>query len=213
MNVLIVGAKGNIGSRYSCIVRHLAHTPIEIDIPHSESTFQQAVGLCDHVIVATPTEFHVESVLKVIKHARPGTEILCEKPIAKKLNIVAELYQRAYHAGCNLYSVNQYNYLSEAEVFENETGPTRYNYFKSGKDGLYFDCFQLFALASGKVSLANSSPIWSCAINGVPISIKGMDLAYLQMIEDFLGAKAKLWGESVVLPALARILEELDEVN
>ncbi len=60
---------------------------------------------------------------------------------------------------------------------------TEYNYFRSGKDGLVWDCLQIIALANDEISLRNDSPIWRCKINGTTLDLSDMDYAYHSFIK------------------------------
>ena len=200
MNVLVVGAEGNMGRRYCAILLSLGHTPIKFDIHNEWAPID-----CDHVIVATPTPSHAGILYEVFKATTRETHVLCEKPITRELLSLSTMYELAKENKSHLYCVNQYAYLPEAEVFTLSNGFTSYDYYKSGDDGTAWDCFQLFALAKSGISLARSSPIWKCRINGVPIDIRNMDAAYVTMIEDFLGDKRNVWGKEIVFKATERI--------
>jgi hypothetical protein len=201
MKVLIVGAKGNMGGRYSAIVSALGHEVVPLDEDEGFSC-ENIVVECDHAIVATPTETHVESIRDIERYTDVA-HILCEKPLCKTIEMVDCLFKEFP----NLYCVNQYAHLFEAAQFKQRYGfASSWNYTNSGKDGLVWDCFQLFALANGALYLSNESPIWTCVINGVWINHANMAFAYGAMIHDFLGPKKNTWGRDVVMRTTERIL-------
>lgn len=203
MKVLLVGALGNMGRRYTAILNALGHNVVPIDENEGFSCENSGDTLgATHAIVATPTDTHVGAVRDVERYTDVA-HILCEKPICKKVGTLECLFKEFP----NLYSVNQYAHLAEAPQFMFRTGyDSRYNYYNSGKDGLAWDCFQIFALANGPVTVSNTSPIWNCVINGIWIDQRNMDMAYVRMIEDFLGPKKNVWGRDIVMRTTERIL-------
>lgn len=206
----VLGAKGNMGRRYCAILRHLGKTPVEIDIPHSVGVLKGVLECVDEVIIATPTKTHINVLHEVLDNLHHPISILCEKPIAKTIEAVETGFTRAKALGCQLYTVNQYAFVPEAFLFramENE--PTTYDYYRTGDDGLHFDCFQLYGLARYTVQVRDKSPIWKCYINGVVLNIKHMDAAYVDMVKNFLTSKDRLWGKEITLATTERILKAL----
>ena len=105
----------------------------------------------------------------------------------------------------NLYVVNQYQYLPGIRANATK-GPSHYDYYNTGKDGKYWDCFQIIALAKDGFHIENKSPVWKCCINGVDCNLSQMDSAYVHMIDDFLGEKRHLWGMDVIEETTRKIL-------
>jgi hypothetical protein len=89
--------------------------------------------------------------------------------------------------------VNQYNWISPKNTNKN----THYDFFKTGGDGLYWDCINVIGLANGLVEINNTSPIWSCAINGKSLSLFDVDISYIHMIEDWLLRPFSNWDYAV----------------
>lgn len=209
MNVLVVGGLGNMGRRYCAILRHLGHTPIVLDPAGPDP--EPFDGTTGHVIVATPTDTHLGVLSAIIDRNTRGLHILCEKPVVKTPSLLAAIYDIVDKKGHALYCVNQYAHHSMAGLFTRDTasGDTTYDFYHSGNDGLHWDCFQLYALARGKVTLKNESPIWKCKINGVNLNPGVMDRAYVDMIKDFLGPKEKVWGKDIVVKTTEKILSAL----
>jgi len=172
--ILIVGHKGVMGRRYSCILNYLGKKWIGTDIDGPTQEFQSKD--ISGIIIATPTETHA-ALIKV--YAEFGKPILAEKPICKDLNQLKEV----------LYAVKDipfemvYQYKQIARLGD---GPSHYNYWNHGRDGLHYDCIQIIGLARGPVELAEDSPIWDCRINGDFLFIEQMDFAYVSMIKNWL---------------------------
>lgn len=214
MNVLVLGGRGNMGRRYVSILKHLGCEAIAIDFPHTLKELRMALQMVERVIIATPTEIHLESLQQIYLNAPNNLKVLCEKPLSKDRK---ELDRAFWMQNVNLFVVNQYAYLPEAHSFLNKGKgeawghPTKYSYFNSGRDGLMWDCWQLFGLASDIVQLSNDSPIWQCRINDIPVSISGMDRAYIDMVQDFIGKGERLWGEEMVRKTTERVFKYVAE--
>lgn len=56
----------------------------------------------DVVVIATPTEFHKSTLIKVIKASRPKI-ILCEKPLAYELDVAKSMVEMCKKAGIELF--------------------------------------------------------------------------------------------------------------
>ncbi len=100
-----------------------------------------------------------------------------------------DLIDKLKKAGTRIQMVNQYDYLPKYQIAGKAVpvdGPTTYDYWNSGKDGILWDCIQLIYHAKGSISLANESPVWRAALNGHVLSIADMDQAYITMIERWL---------------------------
>ena len=162
--------------RYRSILDHLGHAVGGEDIEVLDG-FSEADA--DAFIVATPTESHAE-ILHSLKDC--GRPILCEKPISKSLTQLETLLGDLKRVGTRIQMVSQYDYL----IDEGFDGQTEYDYFKSGSDGLYWDCINIIKHARGTVSLACESPVWNCMINGQKLNLGLMDKAYVEMIDHWL---------------------------
>ena len=168
--ILLIGAKGNMGRRYSLILKHLGEDVREVDLGDR----LDASG-CKAIVIATPTPTHYE----LIKHcAGYGLPILCEKPITQSLKELEELLELPMP----LAMINQYRHISS----DAENRPSYYNYFKTGGDGLGWDCINILGLANDAVEVASDAFIWECTINGSTVKIENMDMAYLMELRDWL---------------------------
>ena len=188
--ILVVGYKGNMGRRYTSILNYLQVPWFGLDVDDIKTGYQ---GKLDKkftaVIIATPTLIHCEYIRMFAKIEVP---ILCEKPITKDLEELNKTldYVAAYPSA-KLDMVMQYKEL----VYSTAKKPTKYNYYKSGNDGIYWDCIQIIGLAKGEIYLSNESPIWKCQINGQHLKIQDMDWAYVEMIKRWLAKPGQSLNE------------------
>jgi hypothetical protein len=178
----IVGGLGNMGNRYSCIIRYIGHEPFLIDLntnnPHE-------LKECDSFIIATPTEAHFENLKDYSIYNKP---ILCEKPFTKsmkELDLIGKMNIK------NLKMVTQYEYMDgfidAPDAYKSmDYNNSFYNYYRHGKDGLKWDCIQIIGFAKNEVTIKSDSPIWKCRINGSDLNIADMDSAYIKMIHSWI---------------------------
>jgi hypothetical protein len=206
VKVAIAGCDGNMASRYRTILDFLGNEVKGWDVDAELEDIEYMVKWADAFIVCTPTAWHLGSLRQIFRHTTKKP-ILCEKPVTKDTRQFEQLTQLVWEHKPELYCVNQYAYLPEI-VDGIDGGITLYDYFKHGSDGLRWDCFQLYALARGRVELRHASPVWRCVINGAPISIANMDKAYVDMVIDFLNNRRKSWGWSVIDKTTRRIFGE-----
>jgi len=181
--VLVVGYKGNMGSRYTAILDFLGIEWSGLEPFERKGNEQDIEG----IILATPTITHPD-ILRSFENDY-DLPILCEKPISRcgifgKPSTLG-LADFLSKTNLNIRMVNQYKYMPRADEAGAE-GKTYYNYFKTGRDGLAWDCINIIGMAKGDVELKNDSPIWDCWINGKSLNIRGMDHAYIDMIDDWV---------------------------
>jgi len=199
--ICVIGNKGNMGRRYEAILKYLQIPYVGYDTGDLRALKNEITMMADQFIIATPTHTH-EGVIDSLNALRTNVEFLCEKPITTD-NIEA-VYKNCEAWGNRLYCVNQYEFITLTMLHGGEEN-SFYDYFSSGKDGLYWDCFQIFAMAKADVIVKNESPIWKCTINGEPISIARMDMAYIEMIQDFVGDKKRMWSKELVINTTKKI--------
>lgn len=182
--VLLIGNKGNMGQRYSCILRHLGIPFRGFDLGD-----ERTVPIPEKkVIIATPTKTHVELLKYVDQWSINRPDVLCEKPVVQTLRQLDEVKSLK---NITPYSVNQYQYLFGVRRSHSKT---EFNYFKHGNDGLAWDCFQIITLSTTEVDLKEDSPLWKCQIDDLEHNLQWMDLAYVDMIKDFVGPMKQMWG-------------------
>lgn len=165
-----------MGRRYQAILKNANIDMSGHDLGIvSKTRLEDATGF----IIATPTSTHISEIEKLLPYEKP---ILCEKPLTRDLEVLDNFYQK--HGGdlYHLTMVNQYAYLNPQET----EGKTLYNYWNTGKDGLYWDCINIIGLARKSVRLYNNSPVWHCTLNGRKLSIEKMDYAYMAMVKDWV---------------------------
>ena len=179
---LIVGCNGSMGKRYQAIMANLKQDCFLADIGTKESDLGFFIEKSDNIIIATPTNTHLGILLKA---ARSGKNILCEKPISKDMYELAQIFDHIDDSKCKFTMTMQYKEL----VDDSTIGTSEYNYFRSGTDGLAWDCIQIIGLAKGKLVLKNTSPIWRCKINGKRLNLGDMDSAYVNFVKKFLEKK------------------------
>lgn len=180
--ILVVGARGNMGKRYSKILDYLNVSWLGVDREHSIDEIQFLAESSRGVIIASPTDMHFDHLMTLSKSRTP---VLCEKPFTKDQNELREIVNAYNTSKTPISMVCQYQYL----VSPGSVGPTSYNYFKHGGDGIYWDCIQIIGLAKGEVKIQETSPIWRCTINGQIMNISDMDMAYVKMIETWLAGQ------------------------
>ena len=163
-----------MGKRYQAILKHL-NEPFEKYDPKLPNARFPDDGAFSRFIVASPTETHATWVKKLDAYGKP---ILCEKPLSKDLEEVEDIL------ACKspITMMMQYWMLADKQSY----GPSHYNYYHHGPDGMVWDCFQIIALAKGEVQIEETSPIWRCTINGRNIQRGHMDGAYVEFVRDWL---------------------------
>ena len=174
--VLIVGSDGNMGRRYKAVFRSLQIPTVGVDL-NSPMTDREGI---DGILIATPTPTHLDMIYEYSAYKVP---ILCEKPISLDLCSLTHLLGFCRENNVNLTMVNQYRYIEGYDP--DGRGPTYYNYWNTGKDGIPWDLISVVALAKGEVTLGNDSPVWMGIINGKRLHLCDMDQAYINMIRDW----------------------------
>ncbi len=201
MKVCVYGFRGNMGRRYTTILEYLGHSWTGVEFM-DDRWGPFAPESADAVIVATPTRTHT-AMLRKLKDC--GKPILVEKPITKDLGELEVLIGELRQAGTRVEMVNQYDQIAFPR---DGHGPTVYDYFKSGGDGLHWDCISIIYHANGELALHNASPIWSCVINGTRLSLADMDEAYVEMVDRWLRDPrddlTRIWRAHKKVDALCR---------
>jgi len=180
--ILIIGSEGSMGTRYKSILNWIGVEYICSDIGDYKEKFAQKVDSSSKIILCTPTDTHHKILQEIIP---TGKTILCEKPISKSLFELSDILNLCDKYRCNFNMTFQYSELvkNTAEL------PSFYNYFRTGKDGLFWDCLQIIALAKTSVDIRNTSPIWSCFINGQELYLSDMDEAYVSFIKKWINGE------------------------
>lgn len=172
---LLIGCLGSMGQRYQAILNYLKEPFEGIDVAKfSKRPFKEF----DRFIIATPTPTHFKWFLELQEFKKP---ILIEKPISKNLDEVRQIV----NGQAPVSMMMQYKFLMDPTSM----GPSSYNYFRHGNDGLVWDLFQIIALSNSHPDIAEDSPIWSCWINGKKLNLSDMDAAYVKAVSSFLSGQ------------------------
>jgi hypothetical protein len=193
---LLVGANGSMGKRYGAILKYLAVDYLAMDVDDDLPDR----GSFDGVILATPTDLHAEQCLDF---GLLGVPILVEKPLATDVETALKV-AAALDGQVPLRMVNQYRYLADASL----PGRTWYDYFRHGSDGLAWDCISILGLASGEVTLGETSPFWDCTINGQALSLDRMDEAYVAMLASWIDGEHE--GASYIKHAHLKVAQYIE---
>ena len=186
MSVLLIGSNGSMGKRYSAIFKSMGVPFYGMDKEHSNKEIFAAARAkyTNAILIATPTDMHRDFLYEFADIKKP---VLCEKPVIKRsmeLSRILDIYEK-HKTPFNM--VMQYSEL----IDDDSSGETNYDYFRTGNDGLYWDCLQIIALAESEFKLNNQSPIWNCTINGKILSLSNMDRAYVKFIDRWLNGELK----------------------
>ncbi len=188
MRVLIIGGNGNMGRRYSAILKFLGHEVTVVDTDNIEM-LQVAAKECNRIIVTTPTENHIPVILQIAQYYKP---ILCEKPITKSMDELLAFKAEMSSRKAPFRMVDNYRFVDFKDRLYGVT-KTEYSYYNTGKDGKHWDCIQLYGLATAGVEIETENPVWSCIINGRPVKRESIDNSYVKMIRDWLQYTDSNW--------------------
>jgi len=178
--ILVIGYQGNMGRRYTSILDDLLIPwfGIEASGIHWDNQRKEKVSGLDtnpfhSIILATPTNTHMAMIKK---YRNMNIPILCEKPISFEMEDIDYIIRNKIQVSM----VNQYKFLA------GKSGVTYYNYFKTGNDGLGWDCINIIGLAYEKPFINNTSSKWKCCINGKELNISMIDDSYIEMIKHWM---------------------------
>ena len=194
MIVCIIGALGNMGKRYCSILKYLGHEVVEYDVNTDKSLGDCLKGV-HRAIVATPTGAHENFFSILLEREIP---FLCEKPVSLNLGKLDWLQKESSERKVPVSQVCNWRYVRGGLKPNNHK--VRYNYFKTGSDGMYTDCIQLLQLSQElgtrnyDVSIRTNSPVFDCEIDDQVVTLDDIDTSYLMMIEDFCSKPDALWG-------------------
>lgn len=191
---LIYGSNGSMGVRYQAILKHLDEPYWCLDVQTLPTVKKTLVANCDRIILCTPTDTHFDILKEIIPLKKP---ILCEKPIVKSTRDVERVVEMCKMHDTPLTMMFQYSELIPYP--HAKSGASSYNYFRTGKDGLVWDCLQIIALSNGPVELRNASPIWRCKINGTDLSSSDMDVAYVHFVKKWIEGRIQQNYDDLIL--------------
>lgn len=179
MIISVIGGEGSMGKRYQAILKGLGHGCFPIDVNSRWLGSVTEIMNSNGIIIATPTDTHLDYIQMF---AALGKPILCEKPLAKNKSELETIRRITKQYGLNLTMMMQYQLLDNAD----STGSSFYNYFRHGNDGLYWDCFQVIALARDEVLVDETSAVWRCQLNGKKLDLSDMDQAYIDYVDQWV---------------------------
>lgn len=183
--ILIIGSTGNMGRRYCAILDRLGEDWSGVDILTPKHERMRLEREADKIIIATPTSTHY-TILKQLSNNKKIVPILCEKPLTKnmvQLELIKEMDLPLTMVFQYVFCQEAYPGIKASIIHNNEKYSTYFNFYKHGADGILWDCIQIIALAKGNILLQETSPEWTCHINGFKLDDGTMDLAYIKMIK------------------------------
>lgn len=178
--ILLVGNRGSIGSRYEAILKWEKISYCTYDILDGLKPIDWKK--IDRVIVATPTDQHAHWAFIAADHDLP---VLVEKPLSKSLE-ECETLERALK-GHEVFVVCNYKYAlgPNPKIF--------YDYYNTGKDGLWWDVCQLIYL-DPDAKISNESPFLNLWVNEKLVRYREIEASYCKMVKDFAEGKYRnLW--------------------
>lgn len=180
MKILLLGGCGSVGSRYAAILRYMKQDFIIKDPMRRDAETFPSPNDYDAAIVATPTKSHYAICKKLIAFEKP---FLCEKPLSKDIDECKDLIVQAKRKKVEGYVVCNYQYA--LGKYFSPGDHIAYDYYKTGKDGLYWDACQLLYLDPG-ASINNQSPIWHLQVNYKWVPYKMLERSYSLMVQKFV---------------------------
>lgn len=194
-----------MGRRYQAILESFREQDdIEIlksDIFDEDKTSKfKKIKACDGIIITSPTECHANHLLETVPFGKP---ILCEKPMVKP-DILDLIVKQSRFYGTELNMVMQYRWLDFGLG-----GDSYYNYYKTGNDGMIWDCIQILGLAKGALVLRQDSPVWLCALNGKELNYSDMDGAYITEIKNWVMNRMTNIEQAIAFHEKAQKLEDM----
>jgi len=195
---LIVGYKGQIGTRYQAVFNYLKAPWIGVDI---DCVIPDPNDYGD-VLVCVPTDYHFNSSLF---YAEDDKRVLCEKPISMEDGQIESLIKTEY----KISMVNnwwwaikiRFGHMPRVKIIE-------YNYYNTGKDGMAWDCIQPIFIAD-RVIIKTDSPVFQCHVNGQELTRFFFDASYVEMIKAWL-AGDNLWTLEQALEANQKVRQYVD---
>lgn len=206
MKILILGSEGSMGTRYRACLTHLGYSYDTFDV-RVNGSFHPPFDKYTHVAICTPTHTHFELLKELIPMNK---EILCEKPITKNIEELILIKNLIEKHKSRVIMMLQYSMLVEESLKHG----SHYNYYKTGNDGLYWDCLQILHLSNDVPKIKNTSPIWSCAINGKELRIGKMDYAYVVFLQKWIVGTIKQDFDKIIKShLLAKELQDEHDRN
>lgn len=193
MRILLIGANGSIGSRYAAIFRYMGikYTPIEV-WDRLEDVVSDNRQEYTYALIASPTETHIEFCNRLLTLNIP---FLCEKPLTQDLEEAKDLMDRVIKEGATgrCHVVCNYEILFRSYSPMDEIS---YNYYKTGPDGMLWDCCQLLYYAYKneiECHIFTDSPVWTLEVDGEVVPYRDIEESYVDMIRCWLRGSPHVW--------------------
>jgi len=180
----IIGFNGNMAGRYKAILDYLGHDYCGEDIGLTMGHPAQSDG----IIICTPTNTHISMIEHFKGYKLP---ILCEKPLSKNVGALTEKLHKWKSEGVNLQMINQYEHLPYKPAHGDGT---LYDCWRTGDDGIEWDCINVIGLSKSHPVLKKLSPVWTLTLNGTSYHSKDIEKSYVKMISEWIRHPAENIG-------------------
>jgi hypothetical protein len=215
MKILVIGSKGNMGRRYTAILKYLGHEVIGLDLDNFQAIFHYEKNditcpnsyeaslktTINRAIIATPIDKHYEWCVWCINNKIP---FLCEKPISKDIDEIKNLMAFSENAGVDGRMVCNWAFIHSYEtLLPGENGITL-DYYNTGNDG-FWDLIQPVYLGK-KFTLRKKSPAYICTTNGHIVNQYNFDWSYVNMIKKWLENSKEIWSLPQALEATKKLI-------
>lgn len=216
MKVLVIGGHGSIGSRYCAILRYLSvpYTVWDFDTRREQLDGPDKLRNCcgrsfDRAIIAAPTKYHAAYC-----HALYDLEVdfLCEKPMSHSMEQCEALTYRQSRVNTKGHIVNNYRFLFKKYKPKKYI---KYDFYKTGPDGIWWDCCQLVYIADAlgiDLEISNVSPVWTLETGKKKIPYKEVEKSYVYMLASWLSGDTEgLWTMQDGLHMTAAVRKRIRE--
>jgi len=198
--ILVVGFDGNMGRRYTAILKYLDVDTIGIDLRDKWPVPSQYT----RAIVATPIDTHYKICKRLIQLKK---DFLCEKPVSKSNNEIRDLIRLCKFNGvdgrmvCNWAMVlpRMTHGINENKIF--------IDYYNSGNDGFWDYIQPVYLSKLDDLIIRKISPVFKCKINYQSAKSECFDLSYVKIIRFWFTDRNQLWTLSDALAANIKLLQ------
>jgi hypothetical protein len=235
MRILVVGALGSIGKRYSNILRQMAGVEVVALDPafdvkghranwfknHNIKTLSPSKGQDyvwpkrdqykpDKVLIASPTDTHDEWCRKCIEHR---TAFMCEKPLTKSLDTCASIAKAAEDTGTPGHMVCNYKFALQGTT-RSFFDPISYDFYHFSNDDepIEWAACQLLLL-NPDIILKTDSAAWTLVVEyrrrTQNLPYRKIELGYIEMLADWVGGGENCWKLEDGVKMTAAVLERL----
>jgi len=206
MRILICGAAGNMGRRYTAILKNMRIEVIGFDIEESKYKDISKIDF-DKAIIATPTETHHSYCREMIRLKKP---FLCEKPISRRLERIKDILE-----GCKTNNVDgrmvcNWTFVHKENIYRPNFCHIDYNFYNTGKDGFHWDLIQLYYLSCEPSFFKKELPYFFAYIHPKKVTLDDICESYIRMISTWLNTPENLWDIEDALKATEKVLKYME---